>query len=78
MSISTDLTQCKRRSPLAKAINKALLPADVIEAIDRALDEGWTGAEIMAVVHECAAWWQRRQQFANAAAVRGGMHDVDE
>ena len=61
MSISTDLTQCKRRSPLAQAINKALLPADVIEAIDRALYEGWTGAEIMAVVHECAPWWQRRQ-----------------
>ena len=78
MSISTVLTQCKRRSPLAKAINKASLPANVIEAIDRALDEGWTGAEIMAVVHECVAWWQRRQQFANAAPLRGGMHDVDE
>ncbi len=33
MSISTVLTQCKRRSPLAKAINKASLPANVIEAI---------------------------------------------
>ena len=53
--------RCERESRLSRAITMAIVRAELINAIDRALMAGTTGPDIMAIVHERI---NRRQRSA--------------